>query len=140
MVAVEGGLKTASGEIFNDLPDRISDLIIFVAMGFAAVPNQTSHPEIWLQAGWAAASLAVLTAYIRYLGAGCGAGHFFIGPMAKQHRMAITIGATLSGILAEPLILPLGASYRIALILVIVGSLITCIRRTFKIIDTLESK
>jgi phosphatidylglycerophosphate synthase len=33
MVAVEGGLRTKSGEIFNELPDRISDVVIFVGVG-----------------------------------------------------------------------------------------------------------
>src|SRR5262249_23754100 len=33
MVAVEGGLKTKSGEVFNDVPDRIADPLLFVAAG-----------------------------------------------------------------------------------------------------------
>src|SRR5262249_12137602 len=36
MVAVEGGMKTKSGEVFNDLPDRIADSLIFIATGYAA--------------------------------------------------------------------------------------------------------
>src|SRR4051794_39093503 len=35
MVAIEGGLRTPSGEIYNDLPDRISDALILIAMGYA---------------------------------------------------------------------------------------------------------
>ena len=30
MVAIEGGRQTKSGEIFNDLPDRIADAAIFI--------------------------------------------------------------------------------------------------------------
>jgi phosphatidylglycerophosphate synthase len=36
MVAVEGGKKTASGELFNDIPDRIADPLIIVSAGYAA--------------------------------------------------------------------------------------------------------
>lgn len=35
LMAVEGCLKTGSGEIFNDLPDRVSDAIILVYAGYA---------------------------------------------------------------------------------------------------------
>jgi len=35
MVAVEGGKSTPSGELFNDIPDRIADPLILVAAGYA---------------------------------------------------------------------------------------------------------
>ena len=35
MVAIEGGKSTASGELFNDIPDRISDPIIIIAAGYS---------------------------------------------------------------------------------------------------------
>lgn len=87
MVAVEGGKKTASGEIFNDLPDRISDPVILVATGYSI---HLAGVEIL---GWLAGMGAVFTAYTRYLGAATGAGHNFCGPMAKQHRMAAVCAA-----------------------------------------------
>jgi len=139
MVALEGGLKTPSGEVFNDLPDRLSDFLIFVAMGFAATTRQGFYSTLWIQAGWAAGTLAVLTAYIRYLGAACGAGHFFIGPMAKQHRMAVSIVASVSSILFEPLVFSVGTSFEIALGIVVIGSAMTCFRRTLFIVRYLES-
>ena len=37
--------------------------------------------------------LAVMTAYARVLGRSLGSGIYFIGPMAKQHRMATLSGA-----------------------------------------------
>jgi hypothetical protein len=36
MVAIEGGRQTKSGEIFNDLPDRVADALIFICAGYAA--------------------------------------------------------------------------------------------------------
>ena len=58
LLAVEGGLKTRSGEVFNDVPDRISDSLIFVAAGYSAS---------FVNLGWMAALLAVGTAYARML-------------------------------------------------------------------------
>jgi len=138
MVAVEGGLKTPSGEVFNDLPDRISDLCLFVGLGFAAAANSFAQ-ILWIQLGWATACLAVLTAYLRYLGAGSGVGHFFIGPMAKQHRMAALIAGTIASALLEPTWIHEGTIYRITLSIILIGTLITCVNRTLKIIRALEA-
>ena len=55
-----------------------------VASGYAVRPF---HYGALL--GWSAAVLAVLTAYVRVLGASLGTTHQFIGPMAKPHRMAL---------------------------------------------------
>src|SRR3954454_12345998 len=63
MVAVEGKLGSKSGEIYNDLPDRIADPLILVAAGYA-----TPYPFL----GWCAGLLAVFTAYTRLLGAATG--------------------------------------------------------------------
>ena len=80
LMAVEGGAKTKTGELFNELPDRFADGIILTAVGYAAgIP--------WL--GWLATALAMLTAYIRALGASLGCGQDFSGPGAKPHRMFV---------------------------------------------------
>src|SRR4051812_23358387 len=92
MVAVEGGLKTKSGEIFNELPDRFADAFILIGAGYAA-PRIEWMPLL----GWAAAVLAVMTAYVRSLGASAGASQQFCGPMAKQQRMALV---TLASVVA----------------------------------------
>ena len=87
MLAVEGGLKSATGELFNEIPDRIADALILVPFGYAI-----GTP--WgIALGWAAAAGAVMTAYIRALGASLTGKHDFCGPMAKPHRMAaVTLG------------------------------------------------
>lgn len=128
LVAVEGGLKTPTGEIFNDLPDRISDVFLMVTAAYAATPG-AAHPEQWIQMGWAAAALSVMTAYIRYLGAAQKVGHFFMGPMAKQQRMAVLIAASIGSVALEPHLLENGTLFRIAIPLIIVGSFFTCVRR-----------
>jgi phosphatidylglycerophosphate synthase len=134
MVAVEGGFKTKSGEVFNEIPDRISDVAIFLAAGysFKNVP--------WLvELGWSAALLSVLTAYIRAFGGAAGARQYFCGPMAKQQRMAVMTAACLGGAG-----LALGGStlelLRPALALVGIGCVVTIFRRLRLIIADLEAR
>lgn len=90
MVAIEGGKSTKSGELFNDIPDRISDPLILVAAGYAI-----GGTDFWPVLGWAAALLAVGTAYVRTLARSMGAPSDFRGPMAKTHRMAVVAVACL---------------------------------------------
>jgi len=130
MVAVEGGFRTKSGEIYNELPDRFADVFTFVGAGYAA----GSEPVL----GWAAAVAAVTTAYVRALGASAGAGQHFIGPMAKQQRMALTTLAcvVMAGMVA------FGGRFSLlpaALWIVIVGSLVTVVRRCVRIVRVLEA-
>lgn len=123
MVAVEGGKSTPAGELFNEVPDRVSDSLLLVALGYS-LPGFES--AIWL--GWLAALLAVLTAYIRVLGSALGVSADFRGPMAKQHRMAwLTAACVLSvfdSLWAQP-----GMALWLALALVAAGSAATCGRR-----------
>lgn len=131
MVAVEGGFRTAAGEIYNELPDRFADLAILVGAGYAA----GSSPEL----GWAAAVAAITTAYVRALGAAAGAGQHFVGPMAKQQRMALmTVACVVQGVLAAlfwrvDLLQP-------ALWLVVAGCVVTMIRRCTRIVRALEAR
>jgi len=134
MVAIEGGFKTKAGEIFNELPDRFSDAFIFIGAAYAV-------PEVaWTRdLGWSAAVLSVATAYVRALGASMGAGQHFIGPMAKQQRMAIMTAACL-GAAFEPLWPGMAQVIPAALAAVVVGCLVTIFRRCRRIAFTMESK
>lgn len=130
MVAVEGGKSTPTGELYNDIPDRIADVVLFLAAGYAAA--QWWGPSLWL--GVAAAMLAVFTAYVRVLGGSMGAPVRFLGPMAKQHRMAALSAACLVS-LAEPVWWPRGVALTLLLGVVVVGSLWTSVRRVRAIHD-----
>lgn len=134
MIAVEGGLRTKSGEIFNELPDRLSDSIIFVCAGYSIM-----RPTWGFVLGWAVALLAVMTAYVRLLGSSSGAQSYFCGPMAKQHRMVVMMIASLLAALRANNV---WGGYVIisALILILIGCIITIIIRTRRIIIELESK
>ncbi len=130
MVAVEGGLGSGAGDIYNELPDRIADPLLIVPAGYAT--GFALGPEL----GWIAGMLAVFTAYIRALGGISGLPQSFVGPMAKPHRMA----AMTLGLLLAALVVPLGwdgTILLIALTLVTVGALITAGRRTSAILKAL---
>src|SRR5262249_42014788 len=92
LIAVEGGLKTKTGELYNDVPDRISDTITLASVGYA-LPDWGWGPAM----GWMAAIAAMMTAYIRVLGGAVGTTQYFLGPMAKQQRMGLLTGACLLG-------------------------------------------
>lgn len=134
MVAIEGGFKTKAGEIFNELPDRFSDAFIFIGAAYSA-PDFVWTREL----GWAAAVLAVITAYVRALGASMGAGQQFIGPMAKQQRMAVMTAACLVGAFA-PIWPLLARIIPLALTLVVIGCVATIFRRCHRIANEMESK
>lgn len=134
MVAVEGGFKTKSGEIYNELPDRFSDAFIFIGAAYSASDNDWT-----LDLGWAAAVLSIITAYVRALGGAAGASQYFCGPMAKQHRMAVMTFACLIAALAAAAQWPMHVMTW-ALAIVNVGCVITIFRRTHLIMKELESK
>lgn len=132
MVAVEGGKGTPSGVLFNDFPDRIADPLILVCAGYAA--RNTPYA---VELGWLAGMLAVFTAYVRVLAGASGAKQLFLGPMAKQHRLAIITVAIIANAIAAKwytgdliIILTLG--------LISVGCVITSVRRLRRAITELE--
>lgn len=86
MLAIEAGRQTRDGAVWNELPDRVADVLILVGAGIAAD---------FVSLGWAAAVLAVSVAYVRELGKGIDGIVDFSGPMAKPHRMALVTAALL---------------------------------------------
>ncbi|BDU39969.1 CDP-diacylglycerol--glycerol-3-phosphate 3-phosphatidyltransferase-like protein [Vibrio nigripulchritudo] len=124
MVAVEGGKSTPSGELFNDIPDRIADSLIFIALGYSLIQL---YPYA-IHLGWLAALLAVGTAYVRTLATAIGSKTDFRGPMAKQHRMALVTFGSIATIW-EQIWLPQGAVFLTVLVVVNLGCVITLVRR-----------
>jgi phosphatidylglycerophosphate synthase len=134
MVAVEGGKSTFSGELFNEIPDRIADLLILIAAGYAIIAVSWS-PVV----GWSAGLLAVMTAYVRTLGASIGAPMDFQGPMAKPHRMALmTVACVLT--MFEGYVWPPGYSLLLALIGIVAGCIVTIVLRSRRAYLFLENQ
>jgi phosphatidylglycerophosphate synthase len=134
MLAVEEGHKTRTGDLYNDLPDRVADVLILAGAGYA-VPQIAYNVPL----GWAAAVLAVFTAYIRVFAGSLGLRQHFIGPMAKQHRMfTLTVAALLAAAEAA-LDLPPRAIFG-GLVAIVAGSLVTAIRRTRRMVGEMNAR
>ena len=89
MVAVAAGKASRRGEILNDLPDRISDVIIFVGVAHSGLMNP-------IFSYWATIA-ALLTAYVGLFGQALGVQREFGGIMSKPWRMVtLHIGAWLT--------------------------------------------
>ncbi|QDV85658.1 CDP-alcohol phosphatidyltransferase family protein [Planctomycetes bacterium TBK1r] len=134
MVAVEGGKASPVGVLYNEVPDRLSDVAILIGAGYSLA----SRAEL----GLAAAVVAVFVAYIRAIGSSAGAGEVFVGPMAKPQRMALMtfacvlcalLSLTSSGLSGRWQAPVMGA----VLGLIIVGGVITSVRRLMIISESL---
>src|SRR5262249_47264128 len=94
MVAIASGKISAVGELYNDIPDRISDAATLIGAGYA----WGGDPAL----GYIAACCALFTAYVRIMGKAAGTPQHFRGPMAKQQRMFLmTLLAILAALLPE---------------------------------------
>ncbi|UXN57157.1 CDP-alcohol phosphatidyltransferase family protein [Phyllobacterium zundukense] len=123
MVAIEGGKKTSNGPLYNEFPDRICDTLFLVPVGYAV-----GYP--WL--GWLCALLAALTAYIRVFGGSLGLAQDFSGIMAKQRRMAVLTAALVAQSI-EMWLFGSHWSLLVALAIITIGTLVTCVTRTIRI-------
>lgn len=142
MVAIEGGKASPAGELYNEVPDRVSDVGLLVGAGYAlgAIPVL----------GWAAAVAAVLTAYVRAVGKGAGAGSDFGGPMDKKVRMFVLTLVCAFWCVAPVSLRPsiaFGVNdaevrmnlWSMALVVITIGSLLTCVLRLRRIARTLNA-
>jgi len=136
MVAIASARASAVGELFNEVPDRISDAATLIGLGYAVGGN--------VALGFTAACVALFTAYVRAMGKVAGAGQEFCGPMAKPQRMFVATVAALYCGLAPADWQPrweLSPSYvglpAAALLLIIVGGVATAVRRLGRIARTL---
>ena len=127
MVAIEYNKKSLVGGLYNEVPDRISDTLIILGTGLLVAKY-----KFGMDLAYFAIILSAFTAYIRTLGASLNSPHFFSGPMAKQHRMALITISCVIGIWYLPI-------FYFALIIMNVGLLITCARRIYKISVFLNS-
>jgi phosphatidylglycerophosphate synthase len=133
MVAIAAGKASAIGELYNEIPDRISDSAILIGAGYAA----TGLPVL----GWAAACIALFITYIRAVGKTMGVPGLFHGPMAKAHRMfLLTLACLILALVPatwRPLLtwndLRLGLM-AIALLVILLGGLVTALRRLARIV------
>jgi phosphatidylglycerophosphate synthase len=135
MVAIARNVASPVGELYNEIPDRLSDSAVLIGVGIAAGD--------W-GLGALAALTAMATAYVRAVGKAAGAASDFAGPMAKQQRMfLVTLAALWFGLapaaLQQQALAP-GELLRILLLIIIVGAGLTCGRRLRHIATALRER
>src|SRR5258708_39864109 len=116
------------------MAERFGGVAILVGAGYSIASFSWGH-----ELGWLAATLAVITAYIRLLGGSMGVPQYFIGPMAKPHRMALLTAACVVSVFENDLGLE-GMTIALALIVMVVGMIVTCARRTMRIVADLKQR
>jgi phosphatidylglycerophosphate synthase len=136
MVALASGRASKVGELYNEIPDRVSDAAVFIGAGYAWGGN--------VALGYTATILAIFTAYVRAAGKIAGAPSEFCGPMAKQHRMlVITVACLYCAVVPRSWQifhldnLDVGVM-SLALTLIIAGCVITVLRRFKRIARALR--
>jgi phosphatidylglycerophosphate synthase len=135
MVAIASSRTSKTGELYNEVPDRISDAAVFLGAGYAWGGNVTL--------GYIATILAIFTAYVRAAGKIAGAPNEFCGPMAKQHRMlVITLLCVYAAITPQSWqMIPFDNTHlglmTFGLAVIVVGCVITVIRRLGRIAHAL---
>jgi phosphatidylglycerophosphate synthase len=136
MVALQTGRASPVGELYNEVPDRVSDTAILIGAGYAL----GGMPVL----GYLAAIAALFTAYVRAQGKAAGAPQEFCGPMAKQQRMALLTAAAILAAILPRNWWPQMSSYpeqgiiALALLLIIIGGILTTLRRLGRIARSLR--
>lgn len=114
MVARGLSVSSAFGEVKNELHDRVSDIIIFTALGLSGHGN--------LKIVFISLSLILLNSYIGILGKSAGGSRIYAGILGKADRMILLgIGGFLS-------FMKIG-SWNIVYIIIIIGTIVSICQR-----------
>ncbi len=137
MVAINTNTCSPTGELYNEIPDRISDAAALIGAGYALNASPTL--------GFTAAVLAITTAYIRALGASLNLGQTFHGPLAKPQRMffltlACLLHASLPSAWQSINLNHAWSILDLTLLIIIVGTALTILRRTLIINQKLKQQ
>ena len=136
VMAVETGMSTPVGLLWNEVPDRISDVIALIGAGYAF----GGAPVL----GWGAAIVAVLISYIRVQCSVAGLPMDYRGPMGKPMRMLVVCWAAVwTAVVPQSWYLRWGPAgdwgvLAAGLMLIIAGGVITVIRRTYRAANLLQ--
>jgi phosphatidylglycerophosphate synthase len=135
MVALAARQASPRGEILNDLPDRISDVLIFAGVAHSGLASPFS--------GYWAAIFALLTAYVGTLGQAVGVQREFSGPMSKPWRMVLLHAGAWSAAAAAALSESRATGWLTLLdytcLLIVLGCVQTIAIRLNRIFEALEA-
>ncbi len=136
MVATETGKASPVGELYNEIPDRVSDVAALIGAGYAV----GGEPAL----GYVAACLALLIAYVRAEGKAAGAHQEFCGPLAKPQRaflltvVALYCAAAPGSWQPHVAALPDWGLVALGLCVMIAGEAVTAVRRLVRIARALR--
>ena len=133
MVAIETKQCSKTGEVANELPDRVSDVMIFIGIAHSGLCQ--------VLLGYWAAILSLVVAYLGTLGQAVGTKRDFSGPMSKPWRMVwLSCGVVGFWLLGDNCLFPY--SFGIidaALSAIVVGCITTFFERLYRITTALTS-
>jgi phosphatidylglycerophosphate synthase len=135
MVALAARQASARGEILNDLPDRVSDVLIFAGVAHSGLASPFS--------GYWAAIFALLTAYVGTLGQAVGVQREFSGPMSKPWRMVLLHAGSWGAAAAAFANAAISGSLTLldyTCMLIVFGCVQTIAIRLTRILEALEAK
>ena len=135
MVALASGKASPRGEILNEMPDRISDVLIFVGVAHSGLSAPLT--------GYWSAILALITAYVGVLGQAVGGQREFSGVMAKPWRMVVLhAGAWLTALWPGAAVPRPGGLTLLdwTCVVVILGCVQTIVLRLLRILAALDAK
>ena len=138
MVALTSGSASPRGEVLNDLPDRVSDVLIFVGVAHSGWMNPLF--------GYWAALFSLGTAYVGTLGQAVGVQREYAGLMSKPWRMVVLhLGAWLTCALffwnnGDTNIIGRRSALEWTCLIVIAGCVQTSARRLGRILRALKAK
>ena len=135
MVAIAAGKASKIGEIINDLPDRVSDVVIFAGVAHSGWCNP-------ILAYWVAI-FCVIVAYVGMIGQAMGVQREFSGWMAKPYRIvALSIGALATLAVSVGGLKPAAPLTILdwTLIVILIGCVQTIIVRLSRIFRALRAK
>lgn len=144
LVAVEGHQRTPTGELWNEVPDRVSDTLILVAAGAACTVDVAAGVAL----GTVAALVAMFVSYVRAVGKSLTGTSDYSGPMAKPQRMAaLTVAAVATAVIPQSLEtqLAIGQPWlarpiiALALLVITLGGAWTGVRRLRRLARSLTS-
>lgn len=135
MVAVEHGKGSPVGDLYNEVPDRVADVLFIAAFGYLTSVQPLGH-----MLGWSGAVFAVLGAYVRALGGQLTGSQDFSGILPKPRRMFLLTVASILCALAIWMGVPHGSIIILVLMLITLGTGITVGQRLTRLAARLRGQ
>jgi phosphatidylglycerophosphate synthase len=132
MVAIASNKASPVGELYNEVPDRVSDAATFIGLGYSFGGSPA--------AGYLAALAAVFTAYVRATAKVAGGPQDYCGPMAKPQRIFVVTLCAVYLAMTPQTWQPSWREWGLpaaTLLIIFLGALFTSMRRLVRVANLL---